>query len=137
MKQRHSFHRLFYHLVFSTKNREHLFVSSRDGDILSGYFRIKAKELDAYVEEFGHWREHVHMLLRSAPSLALANLYGQFKGFSSYAWNRKYADRPLVWQDGVFITTVDPDDNRALREYVATQWSRHESRAIIESWEIP
>ena len=36
MKQQHSYHRLFFHLVFSTKNREHSIHSPADGETIAG-----------------------------------------------------------------------------------------------------
>ena len=137
MKQRHSYHRLYFHLVFSTKNREHLITTQRDGQALAGFFEVKAHELDAYVEEFGCWRDHVHLLVRIAPKVALSKVYGQLKGFASRAWNKRFPERPFGWQDGVFSITVDPDNCDDLREYIRRQWDRHESGASIGRWETP
>jgi REP element-mobilizing transposase RayT len=62
-------------MVFSTKNREHLIGSPKDGQVLAKLFEVKAHDLDAYIEEFGCWRDHVHLLVRIAPKLSLAKLY--------------------------------------------------------------
>jgi REP element-mobilizing transposase RayT len=137
MKQRHSYHRLFYHLVFSTKHREHLIQSPRDGTQILEFFKVKAHDLDAYIEEFGCWREHAHLLVRSAPTVALSALYGQMKGFAAHAWIERFPDRPFGWQDGVYSITVDPYDCQSLREYIRSQWEHHESGATIERWEVP
>ena len=137
MKQQHSFHRLFFHLVFSTKNRAHLICSPEDGRVLAGFFKVKAHDLDAYVEEFGCWRDHVHLLVRIPPKLALAKLYGQMKGFATRAWNERYPEHPFGWQDGVFSITVDPDNCGGLRDYIRGQWDHHESGTLIVRWETP
>ncbi|MCP4603430.1 MAG: hypothetical protein GY847_23415 [Proteobacteria bacterium] len=61
MKQRHSYHRLYYHVVMHTKDRQHLITTEEDGHRLRGYFAAKAKDLDVYIEEAGYWRDHVHL----------------------------------------------------------------------------
>jgi putative transposase len=135
MKQRHSFHRLFYHFVFTTKHREHLIDSPEDGELLLELFRTKAVQLDAYVEEFGCHRDHVHILVRSGPTIALCDLYGQLKGFAAWEFRSRCPSRLFSWQDGVWSATVDPDRTGELRDYIRNQWRRHESRLFIEEWE--
>ncbi|MFO8071938.1 MAG: IS200/IS605 family transposase [Polyangia bacterium] len=137
MKQSHSYHRLLFHLVFSTKNREHLIDSHEDGHVLAGLFAVKAHHLEVYIEEFGYWRDHVHLLVRIAPKLSLAKIYGQLKGFASHTWNDRFPERKLYWQDGVFSVTVDPDDCNDLRWYIRNQWNHHESGSLQENWEMP
>ena len=135
MKQRHSFHRLFSHFAFTTKRREHLIASPEDGEALLGFFRVKAAELDAYVEEFGCHRDHVHLLVRSGPTVALSDLHGQLKGFAAWKYREHFPERPFGWQDGVWSATVDPDDNHGLREYIRGQWRQHEERSFVAAWE--
>ena len=137
MFHQHSFHTLYFHLVFTTKNRQPLIGSVRDGETILELFTIKAKALEAYIEEFGCWREHVHLLVRSPPKLALSVLYGQMKGFCSRAWNKRRPGAPIGWQDGVYSITVDPDNCTPLREYIRSQWQRHEQGDLITRWEPP
>jgi REP element-mobilizing transposase RayT len=137
LKQRHSFHRLFYHLVFATKHREPWIAAPEDGVALLGLFRAKAAALDAYVEEFGCYKDHVHLLLRSGPTVALSELYGQLKGFAAWEIRGRCPSIPFRWQDGVWIETVAPARSDSLRTYIRDQWRRHESRSIIEEWEPP
>jgi len=135
MKQRHSFHRLFYHLVLTTKYRESLIRSPSDEAELAGYLRKKAHDIDAYIEELGSWYDHIHMLLRCGTSLPLFQLYRQLKGFTSRAWNLKHPDRRLQWSDGVYLATVDPDDNNALRSYIRNQRDHHSAGYLFDMWE--
>lgn len=135
MRQRHSYHRLFYHLVFTTKGRAQLIESPDDGERLCQYFRVKAARLDAYVEEFGCYRDHVHLLVRCVPTIALSDLYGQLKGFAAYAYRERHPDRVLKWQDGVWASTVDPDTTDALRCYIRNQWANHGAKVVVERWE--
>ena len=134
MKQRHSFTYLLYHLVFRTKGREHLIDDKREL-ALFGFLRTKAHDLDAYIEEIGGWREHVHLLMRIRPTIALADVYRQLKGFSSRAWHLKYPDTAFGWADGVFAITVDPHDCTELRFYIRHQRTHHAKNLVVEKWE--
>jgi REP element-mobilizing transposase RayT len=118
-----------------TKGREHLIRDEADGARLAGFMIAKARELDAYLEESGCWRDHVHILLRCGTGRAISEVYGQLKGFSWAAWRKHLPERPFRWGDGVFIATVDPDRNQELREYIRGQWERHERRALVAEWE--
>ncbi len=111
--------------------------SPEDGHVLAGFFKAKAHELDAYIEEFGCWKDHVHLLVRIPPKLALARLYGQMKGFATHAWNQRHPELPFGWQDGVFSITVDPDNCEDLRAYIRGQWDHHEFNNLIIRWETP
>ena len=135
MRRHSTYHRNYFHLVFATKNRAHLISSPEEGVQLAQLLVVKAHDLDAYLEEFGCWREHVHLLVRLPPKLALAILYGQMKGFSTYAWRKRYPEKPFAWQDGVYSKTVDPDNCEGLRKYIRSQWKHHESGDLISKWE--
>ena len=115
--------------------REHLIASPEDGRRLAQFFTVKAHDLDSFLEEFGCWKDHVHLLVRVPPKLALAKLYGQMKGFATHAWLKKNPERPFGWQDGVYSKTVDPDHCDDLRRYIRNQWDRHESGSLISHWE--
>ncbi len=135
MKQQHSFHRLWYHLVFHTKNREQLIESRDDEKFLFVQMKAKAHDIDVYIEEFGAWRDHVHVLMRAAPTWALSDLYRQLKGYSSTQWRKNVPDRPFKWGDGAYSCTVDPDNCNLLKQYIADQWQRHEQRLLLPEFE--
>jgi putative transposase len=135
MKQRHSYTNLLYHLVFRTKYREHFIDTPQLDDALRGFIQKKAHDLDAYVEGYGSWNDHVHLLLRTRPTTALSSVYRQLKGFSSRAWHKQFPDLPFAWADGVWAVTVTPDDCDSLRAYIRRQRDRHDAKAEVEGWE--
>lgn len=126
---------LLYHLVFHTKNRERFIEGDEEEQLLFGLMKQKAHEVDAWIEEFGGWREHVHLLLRARPTIALSEVYGQMKGLSAWAWRKEWPERPFGWGDGVWAVTVDPENCQALREYIRNQRQHHDSRSLIAVWE--
>ena len=74
MKQRHSHTNWLFHIVIRTKNREHLIEGEAEERVLFGGMRKKAHDLDAWIEEIGGWREHLHVLVRTRPTVALSDI---------------------------------------------------------------
>ena len=135
MKQRHSYSNLLYHLVFCTKNREHLITTRALKKALYGFMKVKAHEIDTYILEYGGWYDHVHILMRTRPSMALSEVYRHLKGFSSRAWHKKFPQHRFAWGDGAYSVTVDPNDCYALRTYIRNQEKIHNGRTLIKRWE--
>jgi REP element-mobilizing transposase RayT len=136
VKQYRSFNRVYFHLIFWTKRRQPLIRAPRDEALLFGALKKKAHDLDAYLEELGSWYDHVHLLARTPPTLSPSRFYGQLKGFASYSWNRQRTESQFAWGDGVYISSVDPDDNEPLRAYIRNQRSIHAGRLQLECWEV-
>ena len=135
MKQRHSYTNLMFHIVMRTKNREH-FIDEQVERALKTFMKKKAHELDAWLEEFGAWYDHVHILIRTKPSILLSDVYGQLKGFATWSVRRKWPGRVFAWADGVYAVTVDPENCQALRSYIQNQRSHHNEGTIEPNWEI-
>jgi REP element-mobilizing transposase RayT len=104
-------------------------------DILLTFMKSKAHALDSYIEEGGGWRDHLHLLLQSRPTIKLSDLYGQLKGYGAAMWRKRFPDRPFRWGDGVFGKTVDPDNCDELRKYIRHQWRHHESGLTLPEYE--
>jgi putative transposase len=134
MKQRHSYTNLLFHIVIPTKHREHL-IFEREERAIESFMKKKAHDLDAWLEEFGAWNDHVHVLLRMRPTVCLSDVYGQLKGFSAWSLRQRWPDRTFGWSDGVFAETVDPNNCEPLRMYIRNQRIHHEQGSTQHRWE--
>jgi REP element-mobilizing transposase RayT len=135
MKQRHSFCRLAFHVVLHSKYRQPMISTPEEVEILLTFMKSKAHELDSYIEVGGGWRDHIHLLLQSRPTIRLSELYGQLKGYSTTMWRRRFLERPSKWGDGVFAKTIDPDRCDELRTYIKYQWPRQEQGLVLNELE--
>ena len=70
---------LFYHLVWSTKNRQPFLTPSVE-PIIFGFLRSKAIALGGVVFAINGMFDHVHMLVSIPPRIAVADFVGQVKG---------------------------------------------------------
>jgi REP element-mobilizing transposase RayT len=116
------------HVVFATKNREKL---------LSAAVR---KRLHAYLaqvilDEGGRsllvngGLEHVHILLRLPPKVALSALIGKAKSNSS-RWLRRDVLPGFGWQEGCSAFSVSESQRDAVFHYLATQEERHRRQSF-------
>lgn len=81
--------------------------------------------------------DHVHVLVRVAPIVALAYLVQRLKGGSAYESNHGALLSPrLAWQAGYWAESVSPGDLEALTRYLRSQRQHHESGKAPEPWEV-
>ena len=87
---------LLVHVVFSAKNREARISSDVQSDLyayLGGIVRAEGGSTLA----IGGMPDHVHLLVRVRPALAVATLVGKLKGKSS-KWIKHNTNRPGPWR---------------------------------------
>ena len=107
---------LFYHIVWSTKNREPLLTPEVE-PIIYGFLRSKAIGLGATVFALNGIEDHVHMVASIPPKIAVSKFIGQVKAVASTKFNKSgFSDQPFFWQDeyGAFSF-----DGKRLPNYIA------------------
>lgn len=95
--------RLFYHIVWGTKNREELISPLWESD-LYGYIWGKSTALECIPHAIGGMPDHIHVVISIPPKLSVATIIGHLKGSSSHHINQNYVDGTFAWQAeyGVF-----------------------------------
>jgi putative transposase len=131
----HAFHQLYYHMVWSTKNRLPL---------ITGDMRQRVIE---WVTDECHKRggtpvacnampDHLHLLVNLPPTVCVATFIGQVKGASSYACNHHFGARHyLAWQDGYGALTVRKGESEKITFYVLHQQDLHAEGKTSPLWE--
>ena len=135
----HTFHRLYYHIVWATHARDpHIHRS----------FRAKLPNiLDKEVQSrHGHpirhnaMPDHVHLLVRLRPTTALSEFIGQVKGATAFRVNRDLHPKfKLRWQEGYGALTLREDDLEKVCHYIDRQEEHHRAgrlSALLECIEI-
>ena len=120
--------RLFYHLVWGTKNREDL-LSSAIEEELKTHLAEKAKALGCLVHAVGVMPDHVHVVGSVPPAQALSDPVGRLKGGSAHYFNNAANnDRaPLVWQNGYGVVSFGEKQLPWVVEYVHRQKEHHQN----------
>jgi REP element-mobilizing transposase RayT len=87
------YYQLFYHLVWSTKNREPLLTPQVE-PIIHNYLRTKAIGLGATVFALNGIENHIHIVASIPPRIAVAKFVGQIKAVASTRFNNAHRDHP-------------------------------------------
>jgi REP element-mobilizing transposase RayT len=123
-----SFWRLYYHLVWATKNRGHLIQPETENRLYAHIVR-KAAELDVYVYGINGWYDHIHLLVAIPPKHAVADVVKRLKGSSSHYLNHggglAYA---FAWQRGYGALTLEERQRAKAEAYVRDQKDHHEQQ---------
>ncbi|MCD9008209.1 IS200/IS605 family transposase [Luteimonas sp. XNQY3] len=121
----HSQLECLYHVVFIPKRRRRVLYKELRIH-LGEVFRRLAEQKESRVEEGHLMPDHVHMMLRIPPKLAVSQVVGYIKGKSAIHLAWVYAERKRnfvgqhFWARGYFVSTVGRDE-AVIREYIRNQ----------------
>ncbi|MGE5528807.1 MAG: IS200/IS605 family transposase [Patescibacteria group bacterium] len=126
----HSHRELFYHLVWTTKNR-YPYISPALRAPLLAHLRKKAAGLGCQVFAAECVPDHVHVLLYIPPNLTVARTVRELKGFSSHELRCICLD--FAWQEGYGAHTLRRSDLRIVQAYIENQARRHKSPDLLDA----
>jgi putative transposase len=129
-----SYWRLFYHLVWATKNREPLI----DDDVQAGVersFHLTSNDLGLIVHATGFMPEHVHLSVSIPPTIAIAEVVRRLKGASSRGVNRSNSAPAFGWQDGYGVLSFGEKNLPQVNAYILNQKEHHDSGTVIAALE--
>jgi putative transposase len=122
------FWRLYYHLVWATKNREPL-IQPKIERRLFAYLVSKAAELGVYVYAVNGWYDHIHMVVSIPPRLSVSELVKKLKGASSHDLNQSGGyEGSFAWQRGYGVLSMGETQRSKIAAYVTGQKQHHEQQ---------
>ena len=123
-----AFWRLYYHLVWATKNRERLIQPGIERR-LYGYIVNKAAELGVHVYAIDGWYDHIHLVVSIPPKHAVADVVKRLKGASSHDLNHSAGlESAFAWQRGYGALSLGERQRPIAEAYVANQKQHHKER---------
>jgi REP element-mobilizing transposase RayT len=125
---------LLYHLVFSTKERRPLITPDLRVELypyIGGIIRNKR----GILLEIGGMPDHVHLVARLRPDIAIAEMLCFIKANSS-KWANERPDliTEFAWQKGYGAFTVSQSQLPAVRHYVQTQEDHHRKQTFQQEF---
>ena len=124
------FCKLFYHVVWATKNRLPL-VTPEVEPAAYDYIRHKAMGLEGTVFALNGMADHVHLVVSIPPRLAVATFIGQVKGVTSAKINKDQAGAlPLYWQEEYGVFSFDEKRLPNFVGYVERQKQHHAEQRL-------
>lgn len=128
-----SFWRLYYHIVWATKNRQPLIAESVE-EQLFGYLVKKSSELGTHVYAINGCFDHVHLVASVPPRLAVAEVVKNLKGASSHLLNHAGGlDGTFAWQRGYGVLSLGERQKADAIRYVECQ-KQHHNQGTTNTW---
>jgi putative transposase len=116
--------KLYYHIIFSTKNRQRL-ISAEIEDELHKYICGIVRNLDGSCIEINGDADHIHILAIILPKISISDVLRTIKANSSKWLHQKAKYASFAWQDGYSAFTVSASQVDAVRQYIRDQKNHH------------
>lgn len=131
-----TFTKIYYHLVFSTKDRTPLLVKDQKTDVYK-YICGIIKSEGGFVYAIGGTGDHIHILCALTPKKSLSEMLQRIKGHSSKWINLQFGNnQKFKWQSGYGVFTVSHSQVEAVKEYVQNQETHHKKMTFKEEFEL-
>ncbi len=127
---------IHFHIVYSTKHRAPLILPEWEPR-LHAFMGGIVRDIGAVACEINGMSEHVHLLVRCPPDLALATLVREVKSRSSKWIHQSIkGGESFDWQEGYGGFAVSSSVVPAVAEYVRNQKPHHARLTFQEEWAL-
>jgi putative transposase len=126
--------RLYYHVVWGTRDRQPLITSEREGPV-HRCLRKAAEHHNIVVHAVGGVDDHVHMAISIPPTMTVSDAMHRIKGASSRAINEELGGG-FQWQPDYSIDSFSERHLRSVVGYIANQRSHHVEGTLWERIEL-
>lgn len=125
---------LYYHFIFSTKNRVN-WISPQVEKRLWAYLGGIARKHKLTALQIGGHTDHIHMLVLAPATLSPSQMMKFFKGDSSRWVHRTLRNLcKFAWQDGYGAFTVGKSQLAELICYIQNQREHHRKKSFQEEY---
>jgi putative transposase len=124
---------LYYHLVFSTKNREN-WLNAEIRPRIHTYLGGIVKGQGGVGLAVGGISDHVHILASLEATHRLCDVMREVKGDSSRWIKQTFGLPKFAWQEGYGGFTVSPPDLEKVRSYVLNQEKHHQKSTFKDEY---
>ena len=121
---------LFYHFVFSTKNRQRQINTEIENRVWAYIGGIARKHKCAALQ-IGGVEDHIHALILSPPIYSPSEIAKFLKGESSKWIHEEFPNmRTFGWQDGYSVFSVSKSIVPKVVEYIKNQREHHQEKSF-------
>lgn len=126
---------LYLHCAWATWDREPLVTPLIEQPVYA-FVLAKTRELRCVPLAIGGTADHVHLLVRWASTISVADFVGEVKGSSShFVGHQLVPGGSFKWQGAYGAFTVSQDHVGAVRDYIRRQKEHHAMRTLVPVWE--
>lgn len=119
-----SVYNLGYHIIWCPKYRRRILIDSIENR-LREIILSKCEELDCQVKELNIMPDHVHLFVKTKPTIAPHFLIQQIKGLSSRILRTEFKELksklPNMWTRSYYIESVGHISENTIKKYIQEQ----------------
>jgi len=123
----HTKYNIGYHIIFCPKYRRKVLTNGID-ERLKSLLNEKADELEITIEEMEVMPDHVHLFVRSKPTISPHEIVKGLKGYSSSVLRKEYPELkkrlPSLWTRGYYVESVGHISSATIAQYISEQKRR-------------
>ncbi len=124
--------KIWIHLVFATKYREHL-LPKELGNTIHEHIKSNCKKKEIYLQAINGLTDHVHILISLGKDQSIAQVVQLIKGESSFWINQKrILPNKFSWQDDYFAVSVSESQVGVVVNYIKNQEEHHRKKSFSE-----
>jgi putative transposase len=118
--------RLYYHIVWATKERLPLITSDKETELYN-YIIGKSNSLNCILHAIGGIEDHIHLVVSIPPTIAISEFVKKIKGSSSHYFNKNICptSQKFAWQEGYGIFSLGSKQLEQAIVYVQNQKIHH------------
>jgi len=113
-----------YHLIWCPKYRRKVLVGKVEKD-LRRLLKLKAKEVDARIENLDVLPDHVHVFIKTKPTASPHWIVQQLKGYTSRILREKHPSLksrlPSLWTRSYYCESVGHISEDTIKKYIDEQ----------------
>jgi len=129
-----TFSQIFYHLVFSVRNRESLITTKIKENLYKYISGIISNQKQKLIIING-MPDHVHILLNCKPNINLSDNVREIKEHSSKFINeKKIIKGKFYWQAGFGVFSVSKKDVPIILNYIKNQEEHHKIQSFKDEY---
>jgi putative transposase len=116
---------VYLHIVFSTKNREHL-IDEGIEKRLHSYMQNSSIKIGYPVLAIGGVSDHIHILCRQSKTVLMSDYLSKLKSHSS-GWIKRQGEqyKNFYWQEGYGAFSVGVRELDIVERYILNQKAHH------------
>jgi REP element-mobilizing transposase RayT len=129
----HTYSRVLLHIIFSTRNREHL-ITADIRNRLHAYIAGIIRKVDGEVLAINGTSDHVHLLILLPVARSISDVVRLVKTNSSKWLREEQREQKFGWQRGYAVFSVSESLEARVREYVNGQEKHHRKIGFREEY---
>lgn len=130
----HTFYQNYYHLIWSTKNRQPMILPEYKNRIFE-YLGGSLKTLGCTSLQVGGVSDHIHILAAIPPKYAVSEIIRDIKVCSSKWINSSLPNvKEFSWQEGYGSFSVSSSQKEAVTSYILDQEKHHKTRTFKDEF---